>query len=90
MRIEWDETKAGKNLKKHGVSFEEAATVFVDALAVTYEDADHDEARNVTVGHASTGRVLLVVSTERGTDTIRIISARKATPHERRIYEEGI
>lgn len=91
MLIEWDPQKAKKNLKKHGVSFDGAATVFLDSLALTYEDTGHVEERNVTIGHASTGRVLLVVSTERAEGTrLRIISARKSTSHERRLYEEGV
>jgi uncharacterized protein len=90
MRFQWDPTKARKNLDKHGVSFDEAASVFHDPLAATGADPDHSEGeeRMVTFGLSSTGRLLVVAHTERG-DAIRIISARVATQHERRIYEEG-
>ncbi len=90
MQFEWDPAKAAENLAKHGVSFEEAATVFRDTLSVTGEDPDHsvDEERFVIFGVSTSGRLLVVAHTERG-DTIRIISARPATPGERKIYEEG-
>jgi uncharacterized protein len=78
------------NLRKHGVSFEEASTVFYDELAATGADPDHSvgEARFVTFGMSSDHRLLVVSHADRD-DTIRIISARAATPPERRIYEEG-
>lgn len=90
MRFEWNPAKANKNLQKHGVSFEEASSVFHDPLAVTGADPDHSEVeeRTVTFGMSSQGRLLVVSHTERG-DAIRIISARLATQHERYIYEEG-
>ena len=90
MHFEWDPAKARKNLPKHGVSFEEASSVFYDPLAVTGADPGHSEGeeRMVTFGMSSLGRLLVVAHTERG-DAIRIISARVATQHERRIYEEG-
>ena len=90
MRFEWDVAKAKANLRKHGVSFEEASTVFYDELAATGADPDHSvgEARFVTFGVSSDNRLLVVSHADRG-DTIRIISARTATPPERRIYEEG-
>ena len=90
MRFEWDPRKAAENLAKHGVSFEEAATVFRDFLSATGADPDHsfDEERFVTFGVSTDGRLLAIAHTE-GDDTIRIISARPATPNERRIYEEG-
>lgn len=90
MHFEWNPTKAKKNLHKHGVSFEEASSVFYDPLAVTGADPDHSEAevRTVTFGMSSLGRLLVVAHTGRN-DAIRIISARVATQHERRIYEEG-
>jgi uncharacterized DUF497 family protein len=90
MRFEWDAAKARANLRKHGVSFEEASTVFYDELAVTGSDPDHSvgEARFVTFGVSSEQRLLVVAHADRG-ETIRIISARKATPPERRIHEEG-
>ena len=90
MRFEWNPAKANKNLQKHGVSFQEASSVFHDPLAVTGADPDHSgmEERTVTFGMSSQGRLLVVSHTERG-DAIRIISARLATQHERHIYEEG-
>lgn len=88
--IEWDAAKAASNLRKHRVSFEEAASVFYDPLALTGADPDHSESeeRLVTFG-MSTARQLLVVSHTNREETIRIISARSATRTERRIYEEG-
>ena len=90
MKFEWDPGKAAENVAKHGVSFEEAATVFRDTLSVTGLDPDHsiEEERLVIFGVSTSGRLLVVAHTERG-DTIRIISARPTTPVERRIYEEG-
>lgn len=90
MHFEWDIAKAKRNLQKHGVSFEEASSVFYDTLAVTGADPDHSEGeeRLVTFGVSSQGRLLVVAHTERG-GGIRIISARIATQHERQIYEEG-
>ena len=90
MDIEWDAAKAANNLHKHGVSFEEASSVFYDPLAVTGADPDHSEAeeRLITFGTSPSGRLLVVSHTERG-KAIRIISARIATRTERRIYEEG-
>jgi len=90
LRFEWDPAKAAENLAKHGVSFEEAATVFRDALSATGSDPDHSfgEERFITFGVSTGGRLLVIAHTERG-DTIRIISARPATPGERKIYEEG-
>jgi uncharacterized DUF497 family protein len=90
LQFEWDPAKAADNLAKHGVSFEEAATVFRDTLSVTGEDPDHsvDEERFVILGVSTSGRLLVVAHTERG-HTIRIISARPATRGERKIYEEG-
>lgn len=88
--VEWDPTKAKQNFKKHKVFFEEAATVFHDTLSSTIEDPLHseDEERFVTIGESIQRRVLVVVHTDRG-DKIRIISARLAIIHERRIYEQG-
>ena len=87
--FEWDKRKAKSNLKKHGVSFEEAATVFGDPLSLTIEDPLHSEGedRFVTTGQSNRKRLLVIVHTERG-DTIRIISARVATPRERKTYEK--
>ena len=90
MQFEWDTAKGAENLARHGVSFEEAATVFRDTLSATGADPDHSvgEERFITFGVSTSGRLLVVAHTERG-DTIRIISARPATPGERNIYEEG-
>lgn len=90
MKFEWDPSKAAENVAKHGVTFEEAATVFRDTLSVTGLDPDHsiDEERLVVFGVSTSDRLLVVAHTERG-DTIRIISARTTTPTERKIYEEG-
>jgi len=90
MRYEWDARKAAANRSKHGVSFQEAATVFRDPLSQTGGDPDHSVAENrfVTFGLSARGRLLVVAHTEQG-DTIRIISAREATARERAIYEEG-
>ena len=89
MRFTWDARKAAANLRKHGVSFEEASTVFRDTLSATGLDPDHSigEHRFVTFGISKQGR-LIVVSHTGGDDTIRIISARLATRQERKIYEE--
>lgn len=86
--FEWDEEKARANLQKHKTSFEEAKTVFNDPLSITIPDPQHstDEDRYVDIGHSSQGRVLVVVYTEREA-RIRIISCRKATKTERRVYE---
>ena len=90
MKCEWDPEKAAANLRKHGVSFEEAATALADDLGSTGADPDHsrDESRFVTFGVSSAGRLLVVAHTERS-DCLRIISARTCTKRERRIYEEG-
>lgn len=89
MRFAWDAKKAAANLRKHGVSFEEAATVFRDMLSATGSDPDHSvgERRFITFGQSTQGRLLAVAHTEEG-DIIRIISARLATRQERKIYEE--
>ena len=89
MTFAWDEEKASENLKKHKVDFREAATVFGDPLSTTFPDEDHSvgERRFITIGASVLGHVLIVAHTEIG-DTIRIISARSATPHERKFYEE--
>ncbi len=88
MKFEWDPRKAEENLRNHGISIEEATTVFGDPLAGTITDPDHGEgeARFLTIGLTGTGRLIVVSHTEEG-DTIRIISAREATVHERKQYE---
>ena len=90
MIYEWDPKKARRNLRDHGVAFEEAATVFRDPLAVTYSDPDHshDEDREITIGYSTGGRLLFVSHSQRGERT-RIISARKATRRERDQHEES-
>jgi uncharacterized DUF497 family protein len=88
--FEWDRAKAAGNVAKHGVSFEEATTVFTDPLSVTGADPDHslNEERFITFGVSTGGRLLAVAHADHG-DTIRIISARPVTAAERNIYEEG-
>ena len=88
-QFEWDETKASLNVRKHGVTFSDAASVFLDDLAYTFADPDHSvgELRMLTFGISQAGRLLAVIHTERGR-AIRIISARAATRHERKIYEQ--
>ena len=90
LNFEWDETKAKENLKNHKVSFDEALTVFSDPASVTLPDPDHseNEQRFIDIGTSAKGRALVVVYSERK-GNIRIISCRKATPRERRTYEEG-
>lgn len=85
MKFEWDREKAKNNISKHKVSFDEAITVFYDPLSATFDDPDHsaDEHRFITIGYSSFNRLLVVSYTERR-KTIRIISARKATTHERK------
>jgi uncharacterized DUF497 family protein len=91
MRFEWDATKARSNLAKHGVSFAEASTVFGDSDSITIADPLHSatEERFVILGHSYTGKLMVVVHTERG-ENIRIISARRANRKERQTYEENL
>lgn len=91
LEFEWDAAKARSNKRKHGVAFEEAASVFADPLARIFDDEDHseDERRELIIGYSGQNRLLIVSFTERGTDNVRIISARKATKHEQRDYEEN-
>ena len=90
MQFEWNPDKANSNLKKHGVSFNEASTVFSDPLSVTFPDPDHSygEERYVIIGLSSANRILIVPHSDR-VDRVRIISAREATRNERRFYEDG-
>ena len=90
MKFEWDIKKANSNLRKHKVSFEEAATALSDPMSVTGADPDHSvfEDRYVTFGISERDRLLVVAHTEHS-ETIRIISARIASKGERKIYEEG-
>lgn len=89
MKFEWNHAKAVSNLKKHDVSFHEAATIFGDPLAVTHFDPDHSETeqRYITYGMTEKGRLVMVSHTDRD-ETIRIISARPMTEAERKLYEE--
>jgi uncharacterized DUF497 family protein len=90
VKFQWDTQKAAANLLKHSVSFDEASAVFGDPLAGTIPDPEHstDEQRFVTIGHSAQGRVIVVVHADRGED-IRIISARRARPGEKKKYEEA-
>jgi uncharacterized protein len=89
LKFEWDPQKAEANRKKHGVSFEEAVTVFGDPLARLVDDPEHSgsEPRDVLLGRSAAGRYLTVMHTERG-EKIRLISARLMTPRERKQYEQ--
>ena len=90
LRFEWDPRKAAANRRKHGVSFEEAQTTFYDEFALQFFDGDgsEDEDRFVLLGLSAESRILVVVHCERdGGDTLRIISARKATARERKHYQ---
>lgn len=89
-KFEWDAQKATSNLSKHGISFDEAVSVFGDERALTFSDTDHSEfeERSRTYGFSNRSRLLVVVHTERR-NVIRIISARKATRYEKSIYENG-
>jgi uncharacterized protein len=92
LHYEWDQNKAVTNLQKHHVDFKEACTVFGNPLARIFDDEVHSlkEQREIIVGHSITGRLLVIVFTERSKNVVRIISARKATKRERNSYEEKI
>lgn len=89
MPFEWDNKKALSNLRKHTVSFSEAESVFRDPLAAVFLDEDHsiDEKREIIIGYSERRRLLVVSYTERFEDNVRIISARRADPDERRHHE---
>lgn len=89
LRFEWDPRKAAANFKKHGITFEEASTVFCDPLSFTITDPDHSATENrfLDLGHSNLQRLLVVSYVERA-DKIRIISARLATRKESNSYEE--
>jgi len=91
MEFDWDDGKAQANLAKHGVSFQEAASVFDDPLSITFPDPNHSfaEDRSVIVGHSDRGRLLFVSHTDRENQT-RLISAREAMRQEKRVYEEAL
>lgn len=90
MEFEWNQDKSDANFKKHNITFHEASTVFGDPLAITFNDPDHStgEHRFLTFGYSRASKLLVVVHTERQ-GKIRIISARRATRQERKIYENG-
>lgn len=89
MKFEWDNQKALSNIKKHGISFEEASTAFGDFLSIVIEDPMHskNENRFILIGRSIEANTLVVVHIEKS-DVIRIISARKATKNEQKVYEE--
>ena len=89
MEFEWDRRKAKYNLRKHGVSFEEASTVFDDVLAAFYEDPDHSvhEKRFLMIGTSARGRLFYIAFADRN-ERMRIISARMPTKEEKKLYEE--
>jgi uncharacterized protein len=91
MIFEWDPKKATRNLRRRGISFEEAATTFDDPLYIMFVDEEHSltEERYITIGFSNQGRLLMVAHTYRD-DRIRIISSRKAEPNERRFYEQEL
>jgi uncharacterized DUF497 family protein len=86
VRFTWSARKAASNLRQHGVAFPEAATAFEDAQAAYYPDSLHED-RFILIGYSRQQRLLYVVHAEVGADTIRLISARRATSHEKAHYE---
>jgi uncharacterized DUF497 family protein len=91
MKFQWDPNKAKANLKKHGVSFEEAITVFKDPLALIFDDEEHseEEHREIIIGISTLSKLLLVCFVEREEDVIRLITARLSTNQEKKDYEEN-
>jgi len=91
MRFEWDPAKAASNIRKHGISFDEAVTVFKDPLAFIFDDTAHTEQehREIIIGMSTLRRMILVCFVERVENTVRIISARPATRQEIKDYEEN-
>jgi len=91
LRFEWDRKKAAINFRKHGVSYDEASTVFHDPLARIFDDEDHSEyePREIIIGHSATGRLLIASFVEKQPKVIRIISARPVTTRERGDYEKN-
>jgi len=90
LKFEWHRRKAASNLSKHGVSFQEAVTVFTDLLARIFDDEDQsmEEQREIIIGHSAKERLLVVCFTARE-ESVRIINPRKATKRERKDYEEN-
>ena len=91
MKFEWDPTKAASNIKKHGVSFDEAVTVFTDPLAFIFDDTTYSEQehREIIIGSSALRRMILVCFVERHEDIVRLINARPATRQEIKDYEEN-
>ncbi|MBV6395280.1 MAG: hypothetical protein HFACDABA_00855 [Anaerolineales bacterium] len=91
MKFSWDPRKADSNLRKHGVAFDEAITVFSDPLAFIFDDLEHsvDEHREIIIGYSTLRRILLVCFVESMDDTIRLVSARHATKQEINDYEKN-
>ncbi len=91
MKFSWDPRKADSNLRKHGIAFDEAITVFSDPMALIFDDMVHseEEHREIIIGFSTLRRLILVCFVERMEDTIRIISARRATKVEIRDYEKN-
>jgi hypothetical protein len=91
IRFEWDRRKAASNLRKHGVSFDEALTVFRDPLARIFDDEDHSmrEAREIVIGHSVKERLLVISFVDRQ-EAVRLVNARKATRREREDYEKSV
>ena len=90
LQFDWDPKKARRNLRKHGISFEEASTIFDDPLYISFLDAEHsaEEERHITIGMSNKVRLLMAAHTERK-KMVRIISARKATKNEEKFYNEA-
>ena len=91
MIYEWDPVKAERNRGKHGVSFDEASTVFRDPFAITFDDPDNslDERRFITIGVSIRQRILFIAHVDRRVDRVRLISARRARPSEAHAYQES-
>jgi uncharacterized protein len=91
LKFEWDPRKAASNVSKHGISFEEALTVFGDSLARIFEDEDHssEEQREIIIGHSVKERLLVICFTAQG-ESVRVFSARRATKREQKDYEENV
>lgn len=90
MKFQWDPNKAAGNLQKHGVSFEEAVTVFKDPLALIFDDEKHsEEHREIIIGISTLSKLMLVCFVERNEDIIRIITARPVTHQEKKDYEKN-
>ena len=91
MKFQWDPAKATSNVRKHGISFDEAVTVFKDPLAFIFDDMEHskDEHREIIIGMSALTRMLLVCFVERHEDSVRLITARSATRKEIEDYEEN-